>query len=680
MIARLIRGAVAVLAAAGLGLALPASAMATGSGSSGAGTVTVTSTVSATSGASAISGGDGTVSTAAHGRIDHVEAGGPGKDVQVLFSIPGLGKDAVLDKGSVQLTVNGKPITAKVSTVSGAVRRTAILAIDISGSMKGPKFDAATQAALDYVAKAPADVYIGLITFSVNVNIVQPPTLDRKAMVSAIKGMKIINGGTLYEAIKTAIELAGTQGGRSVLLLTDGLDAVHSAPASLMNLAKNSGVRLDVIGLYKQPTERVPLQDLSAATGGLYTATFDLAAVNTLFTREAQELQKQVLLTFPVPAGLTGTDGSLQVSMVAGNTRYSDHGYVTLGSAAAPAPVAGPDYVPIPTPAPIMNVSNNLMYGGIAVLVLGVGALLAYGLTRLAPAKQAEWQRQMKFYTTKVVRTLAPASAGADSVNLKRSALRVADRLMSSRDLEALLTKKLQSGAVRFTAAEWMLLHVGIVVVSGLIGLFAGGVVPMIVLIVLGIVLPWGYLSFKESRRKKAFASQLADTLQVMSGGLQAGQSLPQAVDTAAKEGADPVASEFRKAIVEQRLGVDITDSLDDVAERMGSKDFRWVVMAIRIQREVGGNLAELLRTVAETLREREYLRRQVRTLSAEGRLSAWIIGGLPPVFVIYLILVRGQYLAPMLHNKLGWFMIGYAVVSMIAGIFWLSRVVKVDA
>jgi tight adherence protein B len=165
-----------------------------------------------------------------------------------------------------------------------------------------------------------------------------------------------------------------------------------------------------------------------------------------------------------------------------------------------------------------------------------------------------------------------------------------------------------------------------------------------------------------------------------MASGLQAGQSLPQAVDTAAKEGADPVASEFRKAIVEQRLGVDITDSLDDVAGRMGSQDFRWVVMAVRIQREVGGNLAELLSTVANTLRERDYLRRQVRTLSAEGRLSAWIIGALPPAFVLYLIVIRGSYLAPMLHSTLGWLMIGYGVVSMAVGAFWLSKVVKVDA
>ncbi len=111
----------------------------------------------------------------------------------------------------------------------------------------------------------------------------------------------------------------------------------------------------------------------------------------------------------------------------------------------------------------------------------------------------------------------------------------------------------------------------------------------------------------------------------------------------------------------------------------MGSLDFKWVVMAIRIQREVGGNLAELLLNVAATIREREYLRRQVAVLSAEGRLSAFILGGLPPFFVAYLSLARPTYLQPMLHNTIGYGMIVLGVVMMTVGIFWLKKAVKVE-
>ncbi len=169
-------------------------------------------------------------------------------------------------------------------------------------------------------------------------------------------------------------------------------------------------------------------------------------------------------------------------------------------------------------------------------------------------------------------------------------------------------------------------------IVFGLVALLlsGGNVLYMLGGLFLGGVGAWVFLSFKHRRRLKAFKNQLANTLQLMSGALSAGLSLAQSVDTVVKEGTDPMASEFRRALIETRLGVEIEDALAAIAERMGSVDFEWVVMAIRIQRQVGGNLAELLNKVAETIREREYLERQVLALSAEGRLSVWILGGLP--------------------------------------------------
>ena len=164
-----------------------------------------------------------------------------------------------------------------------------------------------------------------------------------------------------------------------------------------------------------------------------------------------------------------------------------------------------------------------------------------------------------------------------------------------------------------------------------------------------------------------------------MSGSLSAGLSLQQSLDTVVREGVDPIAGEFRRAIVEARIGVELEDALEGVAARMGSKDFSWVVMAIRIQRRVGGNLAELLLTVAATLREREYLRRHVRALSAEGRLSCWILGGLPPGFMAYLAVSKPTYMHPMFTTSIGWIMITGIVVLLTVGIFWMSKVVKVE-
>jgi tight adherence protein B len=164
-----------------------------------------------------------------------------------------------------------------------------------------------------------------------------------------------------------------------------------------------------------------------------------------------------------------------------------------------------------------------------------------------------------------------------------------------------------------------------------------------------------------------------------MAGGLQAGLSLPQAVDTVVREGTEPIAGEFRRALVEQRLGIDITDALEGVGERMESQDFSWVVMAIRIQREVGGNLAEILHTVSDTLREREYLRRQVKALSAEGRMSAWILGGLPVGMFIYLLVGNPDYVRPLYTTGMGWMMLGAAGFLLGLGSFAMAKLAKVE-
>jgi tight adherence protein B len=260
-----------------------------------------------------------------------------------------------------------------------------------------------------------------------------------------------------------------------------------------------------------------------------------------------------------------------------------------------------------------------------------------------------------------------------EPVNMKESAVGLTQKVIGSGGFATKLDLKLDAAGLSLKPAEWVLLHAGLAFGAALVGflLTSGGGPLTLLFLVLGVLLPWLYLGNKASRRIKAFNAQLSEALQLMSGGLKAGLSLAQAVDTIVREGTEPMAGEFRRALVEARLGVDIEDALDGVAERMSSDDFRWVVMAIRIQRQVGGNLAELMLTVAATLREREYLRRQVRTLSAEGRLSAWVLGGLPPAFMLYLVLTQGDYVAPMFHTALGWAMLVLAAVLLAFGSCW---------
>lgn len=257
-----------------------------------------------------------------------------------------------------------------------------------------------------------------------------------------------------------------------------------------------------------------------------------------------------------------------------------------------------------------------------------------------------------------------------------------ADRVLTrNRGLEESIRLRLEGAGSRFSPAEWLLVHTGVLAGAGLLGLaLGGGSVAMFVLfLALGGLGPWLHLGLRRARRSRAFTAAIPDTLQLMSGSLAAGLSLAQAADAVTREGAEPVAGEFRRALVETRLGVPLEDALEGVAERFDSDDMRWTVMAIRIQREVGGNLSELLDTVAATMRERQYVRRQVAALSAEGRLSAWVLGCLPAAFLLYLLVANRDYVMPLFTDPRGIVLLAGGVLWLVVGIFWMSRLVKVE-
>jgi tight adherence protein B len=186
------------------------------------------------------------------------------------------------------------------------------------------------------------------------------------------------------------------------------------------------------------------------------------------------------------------------------------------------------------------------------------------------------------------------------------------------------------------------------------------------------------FLSILSGRRRSKFEAQLGDTLQMLAGGLRAGHSLLRAIDAVSQEAEAPTSEEFARLINESRLGRDLRESMADSARRLRSEDFDWISQAIEIHREVGGDLAEVLDQVGETIRERTQIKGQVKALSAEGRLSAYILVALPVGMYFYMSVVNESYIATLYTNVLGWFMLGAALVLLAVGSFWLSRVVQI--
>lgn len=194
------------------------------------------------------------------------------------------------------------------------------------------------------------------------------------------------------------------------------------------------------------------------------------------------------------------------------------------------------------------------------------------------------------------------------------------------------------------------------------------------------IVLALLFVNNVASRQRKKFETQLPDTLNLLATSLRAGYSLLQAVEAVGEEAPDPTRREFGRAMAEIRLGRPMDDALADIATRMDSTDFEWTVLAIEIQREVGGNLAEVLQTTSETMVQRNRLRREMKALTAEGRISAIVLSLLPIGLFLFIFVTNPDYMEPLLSSALGIAVLIGGLVFIGIGIFWMQKIVKVDA
>ncbi|GAB2755365.1 hypothetical protein GCM10027273_37770 [Nocardioides pakistanensis] len=627
-------------------------------------------------------------SAVAEGNIDHAESKDGG--LRVLYSLPELAEGVEPDLDSVSVSINDTVLEAVAEPAATAdaaeqIRRTAILAIDTSKSMQGDRFTQAKAAAKAFLAAAPKDVHIGIVAFAGQVEVVQPPTLDRGAASSVLDGLELTFQTRLYDGVVTAVEAAGTEGQRSVLVLSDGRDTSATELSEVLEAIDAAELRVDAVALGAAARANAPLFEMAEHSEGHVVEAANPDSLTAVFNDQAAALSRQVLISAPLPVDLAVAEGSLAVSVDAGGESYADRAFVSLGSPDA-EPAAAPIAPPRAVAPPTVQISDSMLIGGIVALGLGLLVVLAAALGAFGRRDKSRLDDHINAYTRAGAAAAAARARAAQQHDPARSvaesAVGVAQKaLAGNKGFESTLASKLDAAGMSLKPAEWLLVHSGMALVAAVLGflLSSGGFLIMFLLFAFGLVLPWVYLSHKKGKRLKAFNAQLPETLQLVAGGLSAGLSLAQSLDTVVREGSEPIAGEFRRALVESRLGVQVEDSLDSIAQRMESDDFAWVVMAIRIQREVGGNLAELLLKVAATMREREYLRRQVKSLSAEGVLSGWILGALPPGMLVYLMVTNPSYLGQMLGVPLGWIMLGTAAVLMAIGAFWMSRVVKVE-
>lgn len=608
--------------------------------------------------AAAASGDGGLSSTSVRGQV-----------LTTTLSLPAAAGTGAIDPSSVTVSVGGRTATVQGIQVPHQ-RRVVVLLVDTSGSMRSGGLSGAQQAGRALARLLPADVLLGLMSFSDRPRVEVAPTLDRTAVLAALGRLTASGETSLYDGVIAATRLAGATGERRVLLLSDGGDTVSSATLRDA-VAATGAVTLDAVAFRTDESQAGVLRSLAAAGHGRVVQTTTAAALTDAFAGTARQIASQVQVTAVVPDHLTGTQ-DLVVTAVAGGVPVTARAALSLGGSAEPSTSTGTQVTHrLETSA---LVRRPWLLVGVAFVLLLVCALLL-----LAPAFESTGSRrtrQLELYTVSGRRGRSVEAPGAST----GAVVDLAQGVVARSGKEAALGLRLDRAGLALRPAEWLVLQVSAALAgAAVLGVLGRSLWWAALGAVGGVAVTETYVRVKVRRRLAAFERQLPDVLTLVASSLSTGFSLHQSLDAVAQDAADPVSTELFRALAETRIGAELVDALDRMADRMNSENLRWTTMAIRIQQQVGGNLAETLRTTAATLREREQLRRTVRGLSAEGRLSAYILVGLPIALFGYMVLTNPEYISLLWTNLLGLLMLGGAVVGVLVGSFWMSRIVKVE-
>jgi tight adherence protein B len=598
-----------------------------------------------------------------------------------------------LSGDAFSVKVDGAPVQAEVTEAApGTVLpvQTALL-IDESGSMKGEATRAAAAAAQRFLEAMRSGDTAAVQAFNEGFRTLHDFTGEQGPLSDSLGGLSPQKETALYDALLKSLASFRTNtepGSRYVVLLSDGGDTASVATLDdVVAAVRSSSIQVYTIGLKTEEFDSQPLASIAAASGGRYLETPDPAALTDLYETLAREIHNQYLLTFAAAPNASGA-GRLLVEVIAGGAvAQAEQGFFYPGSATTTSGVVSPTTTVVPanagtvTPAGPSLTSRFLDWGGSDYTVGLVLFVIVFALLYLISGILFPKRDVLKEYGDVLDnrRDLGPRAAdetGA-STGLAQRATR---RLLAVRGYEHPLQRLIDDAGLKFRASEFALLHlIGAVVIAVVVRLVGGSLLVVVVALILVVIGPLLYLQRKGETRRRAFEAQVPNTLALLAGSLRAGQGFEQAITVAATEAPEPTAVELRRVLAQQRLGVAPEDALRDIAERMRSEAFEWVVMATVIQRQVGGNLAEVYESIAATLRERAKMKRQTGVLTAEVRLSAVILVLLPFGVAAAMGLMNREYLSLLWQTTAGQAMIGVALALIIIGILWLRKIARVD-
>jgi tight adherence protein B len=238
---------------------------------------------------------------------------------------------------------------------------------------------------------------------------------------------------------------------------------------------------------------------------------------------------------------------------------------------------------------------------------------------------------------------------------------------------------KLEQADLKMTPAEFTSICAAVFVMAMLIGLILKGGLGVFLGAIVGLIAPWMYLRFRSNRRKKKFLEQLADMCQMMGNSMRAGFSILQSMDLVGQEGPAPASQEFERVVTEVKLGLPMETALEHLQQRQPGENLELMIVAINVQRQIGGNLSEILMVIAQTIRERVRFERDLKALTAQARYSSYIITALPLAVAFVINLMDTEYESYLYKTTVGNIMIGVSIAMLALGYFFLRRIADIE-
>jgi tight adherence protein B len=606
----------------------------------------------------------------------------------VTMVIDGVNMFETLDPDLMTITEDGEPvppdrIQEKAQIAESTTPTGIVLVIDASESMEGRPLEEAKAAALAFVEQKRPQDSVAVIAFGREQE-VQPFTRDEEVLRRFIEAIEVLGNQTpLYDAVFDAAELFALEPDldANAIVLSDGANTARGTTHTLdeaIAAAQGVGMTIYSIGLQGTQFDEGPLRQMAEQTGGTYFAATDPEELVGLFEGIGSVLENRVVVRFTA-----SESNHVEVDFGAVYDNELVDGQTVLVPGFLVTTVPAPTTTTVVTPATYQKASTLPASPGTLRLLIAVAifAVVAMFVLILAWGREDEERLggRLRAYGTSEARSNERGGI-LSRLPIFRHLSAQAEAVAQRRGLTGAINSALDSANILLRPGEAIAAAIGLAAVAG--GLVAvlmksflwGGLVFLVaVLIVFALVERVG------RQERNRFVQQLPDTLTLMATSLRAGYSLVQAVESVAGESPNPAGREFGRAVAESRLGRPVVQSLQGIAERMNSEDFRWTVMAIEIQREVGGNLSEVLQTVADTMVARNRLRGEVKALTAEGRISAIVLVLIPVVLFGFLLIVNPNYLEPLLSDPIGVAALAVAGLLLVFGVFWLRRLVDIE-